>query len=169
MVTFRLLSSLFDYLANLLRYRAPELLLSQPYTKPVDLWAVGCIMGELIDGQPLFPGENEIDQLYLIQKVIGPLTDHQKEFFRKSQRFLGQKFPEIEKPETLERHYLGKISQKALSFMKSVLKMEPNERLTCEEALNHAYFSEDGEGGEEGGGRKEGGRTINKEKRAFLE
>lgn len=28
---------------------------------PVDIWAVGCIMGELIDGQPLFPGENEID------------------------------------------------------------------------------------------------------------
>jgi cyclin-dependent kinase-like len=31
---------------------------------PVDMWAIGCIMGELIDGQPLFPGESEIDQLY---------------------------------------------------------------------------------------------------------
>lgn len=31
-------------------------------------------MGELIDGQPLFPGDDEIDQLYLIQKLIGPLT-----------------------------------------------------------------------------------------------
>lgn len=126
-------------------------------------------MGELIDGQPLFPGENELDQLHLIQKVLGPLTDHQREYFRKSQRFLGQRFPEIEKPETLERHYLGKISQKALSFMKNVLKMEPNERMTCDEALSHAYFEEEGEGGEEGGGRKEGGRTINKEKRAVLE
>jgi len=36
------------------------------YGKPVDIWAVGCIMGELIDAQPLFPGENEIDQLYKI-------------------------------------------------------------------------------------------------------
>jgi serine/threonine protein kinase len=38
----------------------------------VDMWAIGCIMGELIDGQPLFPGESEIDQLYVIQKVPLP-------------------------------------------------------------------------------------------------
>jgi cyclin-dependent kinase-like len=31
------------------------------YGKPIDMWAVACIMGELYDGQPLFPGENEID------------------------------------------------------------------------------------------------------------
>ena len=36
------------------------------YGISVDIWAVACIMGELIDGQPMFPGENEIDQLYLI-------------------------------------------------------------------------------------------------------
>ena len=35
------------------------------------MWAVGCIMGELIDGQPLFPGDSDIDQLYVIQKVLG--------------------------------------------------------------------------------------------------
>lgn len=51
-------------------YRAPELLLScTDYGKAVDMWAVGCIMGELTDGQPLFPGESEIDQLYIIQKA----------------------------------------------------------------------------------------------------
>ena len=37
----------------------------------VDVWAIGCIMGELVDGQPMFPGESEIDQLYIIQKVRG--------------------------------------------------------------------------------------------------
>jgi len=54
-------------------YRAPELLLNMQYEKPVDIWAVGCIMGELIDSQPLFPGDNEIDQLYKIQSVLGNL------------------------------------------------------------------------------------------------
>jgi cyclin-dependent kinase-like len=44
------------------------------------------------------------------------------------------------KPETLERRYLGKISKKALSFMKALLKLDPNERLTSKEALNHPYF-----------------------------
>lgn len=53
-------------------YRSPELLLSSSkYGKEVDLWAVGCIMGELVDGQPLFPGDSDIDQLYVIQKLLG--------------------------------------------------------------------------------------------------
>ena len=56
-------------------YRAPELLLgSSHYGKEVDMWAVGCIMGELIDGQPLFPGDSDIDQLYVIQKLLGQLS-----------------------------------------------------------------------------------------------
>ena len=33
-----------------------------PYGKAVDIWSIGCILGELSDGQPLFPGESEIDQ-----------------------------------------------------------------------------------------------------------
>lgn len=69
---------LTDYVATRW-YRAPELLLGDTgYGKSVDLWAIGCIMGELIDGQPLFPGESEIDQLYVIQKVLGPLTQEQR-------------------------------------------------------------------------------------------
>ena len=106
------------------------------------MWAIACIMGELIDGQPLFPGENEIDQLYLIQKILGPLTAEQKENFLKNPRFLGTKFPEITKPETIERRYIGKLSKKALSFMKSLLKMDPKERLTCSEAMKHPYFED---------------------------
>ncbi len=67
--------NLTDYVATRW-YRAPELLLGvNDYGKGVDLWAVGCILGELTDGQPLFPGESEIDQLYLIQKTLGPLTN----------------------------------------------------------------------------------------------
>lgn len=62
------------------RYRAPELLLGPPwrengsvvplpYGPGVDMWAIGCLMGELIDGEPLFAGDNDIDQLYKIQKI----------------------------------------------------------------------------------------------------
>ena len=66
-----------------LRYRAPELLLGDTgYGKAVDLWAIGCIMGELIDAQPLFPGESEIDQLYVIQKVVPkPVTESEQSEF----------------------------------------------------------------------------------------
>jgi len=131
---------LTDYVATRW-YRAPELLLgSTSYGKEVDTWAIGCIMGELVDGQPLFPGDNEIDQLYLIQKILGPLTPEQNELFKKNPRFVGLKFPNVNQPETLERHYLGKLSKKALSFMKQMLKMDPAQRLTAAEALQHPYF-----------------------------
>ena len=62
-----------DYVATRW-YRSPELLLSDRYSKEVDIWAIGCIMGELTDGEPLFPGESEIDQLFEIQKILGALT-----------------------------------------------------------------------------------------------
>jgi cyclin-dependent kinase-like len=42
-------------------YRAPELILNTRYGKEVDIWSIGCIMGELIDGLPLFPGESDVD------------------------------------------------------------------------------------------------------------
>ena len=104
------------------------------------MWAIGCIMGEITDGQPLFPGESELDQLAVIQKVLGPLIAEQQEVFQKHPRFLGSKFPDFGKPETLEKKYLGKMSKKALSFMKALLKMDPKERLTASEALRHPYF-----------------------------
>lgn len=52
-------------------------------------------MGELIDSNPMFPGENEIDQLFLIQKCLGPLTNQHNETFMKNPRFIGTKFPEM--------------------------------------------------------------------------
>jgi cyclin-dependent kinase-like len=62
-----------DYVATRW-YRSPELLLSYPmYGKSVDMWAIACILGELIDGQPIFPGDNEVDQLFQIQKLLGPM------------------------------------------------------------------------------------------------
>lgn len=55
-----------DYVATRW-YRSPELLLGYSnYGREVDFWAIGCMMGELSDGQPLFPGDSEIDMLYLI-------------------------------------------------------------------------------------------------------
>lgn len=51
---------LTDYVATRW-YRAPELLLSNNYGKEVDIWAAGCILGEITDGEALFPGESEID------------------------------------------------------------------------------------------------------------
>jgi cyclin-dependent kinase-like len=58
----------------------------------------------------------------------------------KNPHFLGLRFPEVVKFETLEKRYMGKISKIALNFMKSLLSMNPSERLTASEALKHPYF-----------------------------
>ena len=68
-------------------------------------------MGEISDGDPLFPGESEVDQLFCIQKILGPLTSQQQELFNTNPRFIGYKFPSnISSPETLEKKYVGKLS-----------------------------------------------------------
>ena len=131
---------LTDYVATRW-YRAPELLLSQGnYGKEVDYWAIGCIMGELVDGNPLFPGENELDQLHCIQKVLGNLTDKQEEMFYSNPLFNGKNLLNISKPETLEKRYLGKFSKKAISFMKGLLALDPKKRLNGNTVFKHAYF-----------------------------
>ena len=55
-------------------YRAPELIFgATDYTTAIDLWSVGCVMAELLLGQPLFPGESGVDQLVEIIKVSPPV------------------------------------------------------------------------------------------------
>ncbi|ETW05182.1 CMGC/CDKL protein kinase [Aphanomyces invadans] len=131
---------LTDYVATRW-YRSPELLLgSTKYGKSVDIWAIGCIMGELLDGQPLFPGESEIDQLYMIQKMLGPLTPDHMELFLSNPRFAGLKFPDMTRPETLQKRFVGKIPKRALGFLKGAIQLGPDERMTATECINHPYF-----------------------------
>lgn len=52
-------------------YRAPEILLNQPYTSAVDVWSVACILAELYEMRPLFPGTSEKNQLERIFELAG--------------------------------------------------------------------------------------------------
>ena len=55
-------------------------------------------------------------------------------------RYFGYKFPDLFKPETLEKHYIGKLSKKALSLISGLLEYLPENRLTAAQALSHPYF-----------------------------
>jgi serine/threonine protein kinase len=77
------------------------------------------------------------DQMY---KHPPPPLQHPREMFLRNPRFLGLKFPDMTRPETLEKRYLGKLSKKALSFMKALLAMDPSLRLTGPASLDHPYF-----------------------------
>ena len=103
--------ALTDYVATRW-YRAPELLLgSNHYDYKVDVWAVGCIMGELSSGEPAFPGESEIDQLYVIQKTLGGLTPSQNQLFLQNPRFAGDPpHPRLAPPSRRPRPTLARPS-----------------------------------------------------------
>lgn len=57
-------------------YRSPEVILGLPYGTPIDMWSLGCILAELYTGYPLFPGEDEIEQLACIMEVLGLPPEH---------------------------------------------------------------------------------------------
>ena len=57
-------------------YRAPEILLgSTNYTKAVDMWSIGCIIGELVVGKAIFPGTSTLNQIERILELIGKPSD----------------------------------------------------------------------------------------------
>lgn len=101
-------------------------------------------MGELSDGQPVFPGESEIDQLYVIQKLIGPLPPSQMHLFNVNHRFRGLKFPSITNPLTLKTRYSGVLSSELVEFMEWVLRLEPGTRPSIDECTEHYAFSDGG-------------------------
>lgn len=64
-------------------YRSPEVILGMNYHMAIDMWSLGCILAELYTGYPIFPGENEQEQLSCIMEVLG-VPD--KEFVNRSSR-----------------------------------------------------------------------------------
>jgi cyclin-dependent kinase-like len=62
---------------------------------------------------------------------MGPLPKFLQEAFLSNPRFIGLKFPDVSKPETIEKRYLGKVSKVALSLITGLLIMDPYQRLTA--------------------------------------
>ncbi|KAM9707627.1 cyclin-dependent kinase-like 1 isoform 1-T1 [Menidia menidia] len=128
-----------DYVATRW-YRAPELLVGDTqYGPPVDVWAIGCVFAELLSGIPLWPGKSDMDQLYLIRKTLGDLIPRHQQVFSSNQFFCGVSIPEPPEMELLEHKYPN-LSHQTLSLMKGCLRMDPAERLSCEQLLQHPYF-----------------------------
>ncbi|KAM8939396.1 cyclin-dependent kinase-like 2 [Pelodytes ibericus] len=131
-----------DYVATRW-YRAPELLVGDiKYGKAVDVWAIGCLVTEMLTGEPLFPGDSDIDQLYHIVKCQGNLTPRLQELFYKNPLFAGVTLPEIKQVEPLERRY-PKLSPLILHLAKNCLQIDPDKRPSCMTLLEHELFKKD--------------------------
>ncbi|PIO65524.1 kinase domain protein, partial [Teladorsagia circumcincta] len=129
-----------DYVATRW-YRSPELLVGDTvYGPPVDIWAVGCVLAELITGEALWPGRSDIDQLYLIRKTIGELLPRHMSVFRSNQFFFGLSIPEPDQQEPLPLR-LPNATSVQLDFLYKCFEMSPDRRWSAAELLQHGYFN----------------------------
>ncbi|CAD8119764.1 unnamed protein product [Paramecium sonneborni] len=122
-------------------YRAPEILLgSTQYTKAVDMWSVGCILGEMINGKPIFPGSSTLNQIERIIEVIGRPTNFELESVQAP--LATQIVNNIPKEARIGfTNYFPKATPQALDLIRKLLSFNPNTRITVEEALRHPYVT----------------------------
>lgn len=121
-------------------YRAPELLFgSRSYDQGVDMWAVGMIFAEMLGLSPLIPGSTDIDQLSLMQKQLGTITEegwpkvvelpdwHKVCFQQMKGMGLSALLPDASVP--------------ALVLLEGLLRYDPSQRMDVGSALGHLYFT----------------------------
>ncbi|KAI9929527.1 hypothetical protein AWENTII_009267 [Aspergillus wentii] len=122
-------------------YRAPEIMLTwQQYGVEVDIWSVGCIFAEMIEGTPLFPGESPAHQLHVITELLGSIPDYvvNRISTKNTMRYI-QSLPELEK-QSLETR-LKHAQPDALDLIGKMLHYDPLQRIDAATALTHPYLS----------------------------
>ncbi|XWS55326.1 hypothetical protein CRYUN_Cryun10bG0165400 [Craigia yunnanensis] len=121
-------------------YRAPELIFgATEYTTAIDIWSTGCVMAELLLGQPLFPGESGVDQLVEIIKVLG--TPTREEIKCMNPNYNEFKFPQI-KPHPWHKVFQKQLPPEAVDLVCRFFQYSPNLRCTALEACVHPFFDE---------------------------
>ncbi|KXS15976.1 Pkinase-domain-containing protein [Gonapodya prolifera JEL478] len=122
-------------------YRAPELIFGATnYGVAIDVWSSGCVMAELILGQPLFPGESGVDQLVEIIKVLG--TPSREQITAMNPNYTEYKFPQIKACSWAKVFRNRPTTPDALDLIAKTLEYTPQTRLTAIETLTHPFFDE---------------------------
>eukprot|EP00871_Galdieria_phlegrea_P004157 jgi/Galph1/4742/GphlegSOOS_G3346.1 len=138
-------------------YRAPELLLTSSsvrikdssshsniatyYSTPIDMWAVGCLFGELIIGKPILPGKDEIDQLLKIFELLGTPND---DIWQGSEELLQSlRVSVTAQPYSLLGVTFPELTNLGFDLLEGLLCYDPNKRYTADAAIHHPYFDEE--------------------------
>ncbi|XP_076249230.1 uncharacterized protein LOC143188708 [Calliopsis andreniformis] len=132
-------------------YRSPEILLGLPYGTPIDMWSLGCILAELYTGCPLFPGEDEVEQLACIMEVLGLPPDYIINDASRSRLFFDQKGnPRCMTNSKGKKRWVGSKNLEIalccsdtlfVDFVSRCLEWDPNKRLTPDEARRHEWLN----------------------------
>ena len=123
-------------------YRAPECLLTDGYYNyKMDIWGVGCVFYELLTLEPIFPGDDEIDQVNKINYILGSPPEDLFEKFVKNSAHRNEFNFEYQKGVGIYR-YLNHVSPDVVDLISKMLIYDPDLRPTARECLNHKCFKE---------------------------
>jgi renal tumor antigen len=121
-------------------YRAPECLLTDGYYNfKMDLWGVGCVFFEIVTLFPLFPGDNEVDQINKIHNILGTPSEEILKAFRKNSSQTTS-FP-VKKGKGMA-NFLTHVSSECQDLIQKLLIYNPEERYSAKNALAHPFFKE---------------------------
>ncbi|KZT00647.1 Pkinase-domain-containing protein [Laetiporus sulphureus 93-53] len=120
-------------------YRPPELLLgARQYGGEVDMWGIGCVLGEMFWRKPILPGASDLDQLDKIWRLCGTPTQYTWPGYDALPGCEGvKKFAPY--PRQLRNLYEA-IGPETVDLLDKLLTCNPRERITAEQALDHDYF-----------------------------
>jgi dual specificity tyrosine-phosphorylation-regulated kinase 2/3/4 len=133
-------------------YRSPEVLMGHPYDTAIDMWSFGCILCELYTGYPLFPGENEPEQMQCLMEVLGPppvkmvqMCTRKKAFFDADGNplLIPNSRGRIRQPSTKPLATAIRCTDPLfVSFIKRCLRWDPKTRWSPEQAMEHPWVNE---------------------------
>uniref|UniRef100_A0A8D8U850 Glycogen synthase kinase-3 beta n=1 Tax=Cacopsylla melanoneura TaxID=428564 RepID=A0A8D8U850_9HEMI len=121
-------------------YRAPELIFGAiDYTTKIDVWSAGCVLAELLLGQPMFPGDSGVDQLVEIIKVLG--TPTREQIREMNPNYTEFKFPQI-KSHPWSKVFRIRTPPDAIDLIARLLEYTPSSRISPLQACAHDFFEE---------------------------
>ena len=119
-------------------YRAPEILLgAEVYAASVDVWSVGCILGEMASGSALFQGDSEIDQIFKIWARLGSPTLADWPGLGSLPDY-NDKFPKF-RPQPWSR-ITPSLDADGVDLLSRMLQYDPAKRCNVLQALEHPWF-----------------------------
>ena len=122
-------------------YRAPDILLgNEEYERSVDMWSIGCIFAEMVNGSIIFKGFSEKEQVRKIFEILGTPTEKTYPMYMEYSGW---------KEDNWEVYYgkglkevLPTLDDDGLDLLKKLLDLDPEKRILSTEALEHPFFKD---------------------------